>query len=199
MNLLPKVQRGRVSELIAGAATTVFAVFSATSLIWTEETVQGPSAKAATKTLMYLSFGDAAGFGIVFLVSLFYTGSHPEGESGEVTRRKAVVDVWLEYVFLISAVVSSVAIGGVFPKMSVIDVYQSSQRETLLDQNRVSVWFVGVWGVIWALMRAYTVSERRIALVLKPEDKIPLPHADGTVLGVPVDQSGPSIQKKLTL
>lgn len=157
---LKRLRRDRLSELVAGLATTGFSLYAVFAIATSQTSVEGPTTVSALKTLMYVTIGDMIGFVLVFLTSL-YTSSVGDLGTEEDNARKHAWEGFADYLFIISAFISSVAIGGVFPKISLIDVYQTAQRETLLDQNITITWFVGAWAVVWGIMRALNATIRR--------------------------------------
>lgn len=172
---VPHLQRQRLSEFIAGGAALGFAAFSTYSASVAKDIAEGPTAKAAMNMLMLVTVGNTVGFFIVIVISI-YASSDKFISTNSTVQWETIGD----YIFLISSFVAAVAIGGVFPDMSLVDVYQTSQRKSLIDQSITVTWFVGAWTVIWGIMRAWNVSIRR-----RPSESAKIPetkllHTDST-------------------
>jgi hypothetical protein len=146
--------RTRSSELLAGATTVGFAFFTTWAVQASIDSVSGNAAKAAAQTLRSLTVGGATGFLLVWITGLY-------SSRGVTTQRQQVAEHVADYIFLVSTFVAAIALGAVFKDVSLLSVYQKSQRETLVDHDIMLTVFVFVWAVIWAILRTINTPQRR--------------------------------------
>lgn len=153
---LPAIETKRVSELVAGVATVGFSIAATTSWVTSLGLDVGPTARKAISTQRYIALGYTAGFAIVLAASV-YTALRTTAEN-----RKQTSEFIGASFFLVTSVCSAVAVGGVFKDVSLIDVYQSAERNAIIDQNVTITWFVATWAVIWGVMRALNTNQKAI-------------------------------------